>query len=123
MSVSADTRSIWSIGAPSASVPASTLTVPHLVTASDVLPTKQPTRDSYVVTRSAFRFGSGTRMTEESIVSVLKPAMKIAQVPEWTSARWVGGLDLPAKLAPSIELLDSSGMLEPDYWCATAGDR
>ena len=62
-----------------------------------------------MVTRSTFRFGSGTHMTEESIVSVLKPAMKIAQVPQWPSARWVGGLDLPAKLAPSIELLDSSG--------------
>jgi glycosyltransferase involved in cell wall biosynthesis len=48
-------------------------------------------------------------MTEESIVSVLKPAMRSTQLPDWTSAKWVGALDLPASLAPSIELVDSSG--------------
>src|ERR1700687_3309188 len=48
-------------------------------------------------------------MTAESIVSVLKPVMKNPQPPQWTSAKWVGALDLPATLAPSIELLNSSG--------------
>lgn len=48
-------------------------------------------------------------MTEDSIVSVLKPAMKNPQLPQWPLAKWVGALDLPAELAPSIELLDSGG--------------
>jgi glycosyltransferase involved in cell wall biosynthesis len=48
-------------------------------------------------------------MTKESIVSLLKPAMKNPQPPQWRSAKWVGALDLPATLAPSIELLDSGG--------------
>src|ERR1700758_4326896 len=48
-------------------------------------------------------------MSEESMMSVLKPAMKSTQLPQCMSAKWVGALDLPARLAPSIELLDSSG--------------
>lgn len=48
-------------------------------------------------------------MTTDSFVSALHPAMATRQSPEWPSARWVGALDLPAKLAPSIELVDSTG--------------
>jgi GT2 family glycosyltransferase len=47
-------------------------------------------------------------MTPEPL-SVLTPAMRNPKLPSWPSAKWVGPLDLPAKLAPSIHLVDSTG--------------
>lgn len=48
-------------------------------------------------------------MDDSCVVATLKPAMASPQRPDWPSAKWVGVLDLPAALAPSIQLMNANG--------------
>lgn len=48
-------------------------------------------------------------MDDSCVVATLKPVMASPRRPDWPSAKWVGVLDLPAALAPSIQLLDANG--------------